>query len=84
MTAQWSVRKRDGVWHAFDYDGDSRYASADWWQAVTFACLSADETPATDNQATIEAQWQAAIRHTWLRHLWMLRKRRLDDDSDTP
>lgn len=44
---RWSVRKRDGVWQAFDDDGDVRFASSDWFQALTFALIGAEPRPIT-------------------------------------
>ena len=36
---RWRVQKLDGVWQAFDEDGNLRYASTDWQTVVCFALL---------------------------------------------
>jgi hypothetical protein len=36
---KWQVCKHDGVWQAFDQDGNLRYAAADWYPVYAFARL---------------------------------------------
>lgn len=36
---KWQVRKLDGVWQAFDADGNLRYAADDWRVVMAFARL---------------------------------------------
>ena len=39
MKRKWLVRKLDGVWQAFDENGDLRYAADDWFTVYAFARL---------------------------------------------
>ena len=73
MSGNWSVRKRDGVWQAFDREGDARYASSDWWSVLTFACLGAAE-PEPDTYRQRAPEFYQALRRMWL-------KRFMDDDQ---
>jgi hypothetical protein len=56
MAAKWTVRKRDGVWQAFDWEGKVRFASESWQRVVTFALLGYyEETEAQRIRRVIES-----------------------------